>query len=306
MEIIKKTSFDRIYAFSLASLVLKEGSFASAARRIGIAPSNVTKEIQKLEEYLGIKIFKRTTRSISLTQEGRVAIERSRRIINDLGELEENLLGSLDVSKGSLRITAPTTLGQSFFADIIADYQISHPYIDIDLRFTDRILDPVEQDIDISIRTAFTLKDSSMFVRRIGHVKRVIVASTKYLESFKRPRNPDELHEHNCLLYMRGDSPFIWSFEKGNIKKNIHVTGTYRSNNLLSLIRACEKGVGILNIPEYLVKSYIDEGKLKVILKTWKLPAHNIFLLTSRKPSQSRKLLTMVNYLSEETKKREC
>lgn len=299
MEIIKKTSFDRIYAFQLASLVLKEGTFAAAARRLGVTPSNITKEIQKLEKYLGVKIFKRTTRSLSLTQEGRIALDKARNILNELGDLEYSVKGSASTHQGSIRITAPTTLGQSILSDIFAQYQLDHPYMDIDLRFTDRILDPVEQDIDLSIRTAFSLKDSSMYVKKLGQLERVIVASPEYLNHFSVPKNPDHLHKHNCLLYMRGDSPFIWSFEKGKQKKKIHVQGTYKSNNLLSLIKSCEMGVGLLNIPRYLVEEQLENGELQVLFKSWTLPAHSIFLLTSRRPSESKRLQSMIEYLIE-------
>ncbi len=299
MEIIKKTTFDRIYAFQLAMIVLKEGSFVAASRRLQVSPSNITKEIQKLEDYLGVKIFKRTTRSLTLTQEGKIALERARNILNDLHELEDHVHGSVDTFQGSMRVTAPTTLGQNLLSKYLAQYQLDHPYIDLDLRFTDRILDPVEQDIDLSIRTAFSLKDSSLYVKNLGELERVIVASADYLSHFKVPRNPDNLNKHNCLLYMRGDSPFIWSFNKGRQNRNIHVQGTYKSNNLLSLIKACELGVGILNIPRYLVKEQIEEGSLKVLFKSWRLPAHSIFLLSSRKPSESKRLRTMVEFLSE-------
>jgi len=298
MEIIKKTTFDRLYALQLATLVLKEGSFVAVSKRLGVTPSNITKEIQKLEEYLGVKIFKRTTRSVALTQEGKIAIEKARELLNNFGDLEDRLKGSLESVRGSLHITAPTTLGQNLLAEVFADYQIENPFIDIDLRFSDRILDPVEQDIDLSIRTAFTLKDSSLYVKKLSTLERVIVASEDYLEKYGVPRSPESLHKHNCLLYMRGDSPFIWSFSKGSTSKNIHVQGSYKSNNLLSLIKACEKGVGALNIPKYLVVDQIENGSLKVLFKSWKLPAHNIFLLSSRKPSKSKRLESVINFLS--------
>lgn len=304
MEIIKKTSFDRLYALQLATLVLKEGSFVAASKRLGVPPSNITKEVQKLEDYLGVKLFKRTTRSVALTQEGKIAIEKARELLNNFGELEEKVKGSIDSVRGSLHITAPTTLGQNLLAEILADYQIENPFIDIDLRFTDRILDPVEQDIDLSIRTAFSLKDSSLFVKKLSKLERVIVASDDYLEKYGTPKSPESLHKHNCLLYMRGDSPFIWSFNKGSNSKNIHVHGSYKSNNLLSLIKACERGVGVLNIPKYLVVDKIENGSLKVLFKSWKLPAHNIFLLSTRKPSKSRRLDSIITFLSKDLSKK--
>jgi len=299
MEIIQKTTFDRIYAFQLAMIVLKEGSFAGAARRLDVTPSNITKEIQKLEDYLGVKIFKRTTRSLSLTQEGKIALERARGILNDLHELEDDVLGAVDTFQGSLRVTAPYTMGQNILSHDFAQFQLDHPYIELDLRFTDRTLDPVEQDIDLSIRTAYELKDSSLYVKNLGELQRVIVASPEYISHFKEPRTPDNLIKHNCLLHMRGGSPLVWSFKKGSLRKDIRVQGTFKSNNLTSLLNACERGVGILNVPMYLVKEQIKSKKLKVLFKSWNLPAHNIYLLTSKKPTTSRKLSTLIEFLSE-------
>lgn len=297
MEIIEKTSFDRIYAFQIALTVLKEGSFISAAKRLGVSAPNITREIQKLEDYLGVKIFKRTTRSLSLTAEGKVAIDKARIILNELHDLEDHVQGSKIVHRGSLRITAPTTLGQSILSDIFADYQIDHPYIDIDLRLTDRILDPIEQDIDLSIRTAYQLNDSSLYVKKLGKLPRVIVASPRYLSNFKEPRNLESLSKHNCLHYMRGSSPFIWTFTKKGKTSHIHVQGTYKSNNLPSLIKASEMGVGILNIPRYLVEKQIKEGKLKILFKSWHLEGHNIFLLSSKKPSTSKRLSSLIEFI---------
>ena len=97
---------------------------------------------------------------------------------------------------------------------------------------------------------------------------------------------------------MRGDSPFIWSFAKNKNQKDIHVQGSYKSNNLLSLIRACEMGVGVLNIPRYLVQESIERGDLKILFKSWKLPAHRIYLLSTRRPSESKRLQSIVDHLT--------
>ncbi len=299
METIEKTTFDRIYALQVAGLVAREGSFATVAKILSTSPSNVTKEIQKLESYLGIKIFKRTTRSISLTEEGKTTLDKSKEIINAIEDLKDDLQGSTYSVKGSIRITAPTTLGQNYLSKLFAQFQLEYPYIEIDLIFTDRILDPIEHNIDLSVRTAFHLKDSNLYVKKLGKIERVICASPAYLEHFKKPKSIDTLHLHNCLLYMRGDSPFIWNFKKNNKNSNINVQGSYKSNNLLSLITACEMGVGLLNIPKYLVQEQIKQESLEILLKSWQLPAHSIFLLSSRKPSTSKRLKVLVDYLED-------
>ncbi len=297
MEIIKKTSFDRIYALQLAIMVAKKGSFIATAKYMGIPASNVTKEIKKLEEYYATPIFIRTTRSLSLTDEGKMILLKGQKLLTGFFDLEEEIKGKKIEARGALRVTAPTTLGQFFLAPVFAAFQKENPYIDLDIRLTDRILDPIEQNIDLSIRTAFSLKDSSLYVKQLKPLKRVIVASEEYINKFSKPKSPTDLFKHNCLLYMRGESPFIWTFKRGKKDLDINVNGTYRTNNLISLITACESSLGLLNIPEYLVQEQINSGKLVVVMKGWKLPEHNIYLLTGNKPSESQKLKRLVDFL---------
>jgi DNA-binding transcriptional LysR family regulator len=299
METIKKTTFDRIFALQVAMTVAREGTFVNAAKALDTSASNITKEIQKLESYLGVKLFKRTTRSLILTEEGELTLKKSRILLEELSNLEEQLHGSVDSVKGLLRVTAPTTIGQNYLSKLFADFQLDHPYIELDLVFTDQVLDPVIHDIDLSIRTAFRLNDSSLFVKNVTQLERVICASPEYLNRFKRPKTLESLEKHNCLLFLRGDTPFSWSFSKNGETRNVKVQGTYRSNNLVSLITACERGVGILNVPKYLVEEQIESGDLEVLLKSWELSAHNLFFLSSRRPSSLKKLQVLENYLEQ-------
>lgn len=299
MEIIKKTTFDRFYAFQVAITVAREGTFVRAAKILETSASNVTKEVQKLETYLGVKLFTRTTRSFVLTEEGKLTLEKSKVLLEELSSLEEQLHGVSDSVKGLLRVTAPTTIGQNYLSKFFAEFQLEYPYIELDLIFTDQVLDPVANNIDLSIRTAFKLDDSSLYVKNVTQVERVICASPDYLSKFKRPKSVSSLEQHNCLLYLRGDSPFVWSLTKANVTTDVKVQGTYRSNNLLSLITACEHGVGVLNVPKYLVENQINRGELEVLFKSWDLSAHNLFFLSSRRPSSSRKLEVLENFLIE-------
>lgn len=299
METIKKTTFDRIYALSLAQLVANKGSFRAVAKQLDTSPSNISKEIAKLEQYLDVKIFTRTTRSLSITEEGLILLDKAKLLLNTLDDLEDEIKGNKMMAKGPLRITAPNSLGQGLISKVIAKFQKLNPYVEIDIIFTDRILDPIENRIDLSIRTGFNLPDSNFYAREIGTLKRVICASPKYIENFKRPKNIESLSNHNCLLYMRGASPFHWTFRKKDIFHDISVQGSFRSNNLYNLIDACLEGIGLLNIPYYLVKNDIEEERLIPILKSWSLPEHSVFLITTQKPTHSRRIESLVNFLEE-------
>lgn len=299
METIKKTTFDRFYAYHIVMTVLREGSFVAASKRLNTTASNITKEIKKLEKHLGVILFNRTTRSISLTEEGTLAIEKFKNILQLNFELEEELKGNKFVSKGTIKITAPTTLGQVLVSKLIAEFQMENPYIEVDLVLSDNVLDPIEHGIDLSIRSAYNLIDSSFYAQNIGTLDRVICASPKYIEHFKRPTKILDLENHNCLLHMRGSSPYKWTLKKFNKEQIINIQGSYKSNNLMTLVDACEKGIGILNCPRYLVEKKLESGKLIELFKTWKLPSHNIFLITTMRPTQSKRLNKLVAFLNE-------
>lgn len=299
METITKTTFDRFYSFHIVITVIREGSFVGASKRLNTTASNITKEIKKLEKHLGVKLFHRTTRSISLTEEGTIALEKFKNILQLNFELEEELKGNKFVSKGSLKVTAPTTMGQVLISKLMSRFQMENPYIEIDLVFSDNVLDPIEHGIDLSIRSAYDLIDSSFYAQNIGQLDRVICASPRYIEHFKRPTRITDLENHNCLLHMRGASPYIWTLKKNNKIQQIKIQGSYKSNNLLSLVDACEEGIGILNCPKYLVEKDLKNGKLIQLFKSWKLPTHNLFLITTMKPTQSKRLNKLCDYLKE-------
>jgi DNA-binding transcriptional LysR family regulator len=297
MDTIKKATFDRFYSYNIILTVIREGSFVAASRRLNTTASNITKEIKKLEKHLGVILFHRTTRSIALTEEGVMAIEKFKNIIQLNNELEEDLKGNKFVSKGNLKVTVPTTLGQVLISKLIARFQVENPYIEIDLVLSDNVLDPIEHGIDLSVRSAYNLVDSSFFAQDIGQLERVICASPNYIEHFKKPTKITDLENHNCLLHMRGSSPYVWTVKKNNKELQISIQGSYKSNNLLSLVDACRTGIGILNCPKYLVEKDLKSGELVQLFKSWKLPSHHIYLITTMKPTQSKRLNNLVNFL---------
>ena len=167
------------------AMVTQIGSFVGVARKLDTAPSNITKEIKKLEDHLGITIFKRSTRSLSLTEEGQLALKKFQEIIYLYDEMGSELRGENHVAKGILKITAPTSMGENVISHFLANFQKLNPYIEIKIHFADKILDPIEQNIDLSIRVADALPDSNYYAKKVGKLERVICASPLYLKTFK-------------------------------------------------------------------------------------------------------------------------
>jgi len=294
-----QVNFDRFNSLKIFLKIAHEASFTRAAERLGVSKSQVTKEIKKLEEHLGTPLFYRTTRSVTLTETGKSFQDKARNILNLFEEAEEEIKNQKQTARGHLRITAPAILGQKLIAGLIAEFQIANPYVEVDLVLTDRVIDIVEDGFDLSIRTSSTLKDSNLFHYRLGNISRVICASPKYLKKFGTPKRLEDLHNHNCVLFIRGNLWNEWQFQKGDKLKTLTVDGNYRTNNILAQIEATKAGMGIANLPAYLVEEEIKKGKLVPLFKSWNLPGLDMFVLYHQKRTTSRKLDVLLTHLED-------
>ncbi len=294
-----QVNFDRFNSLKIFLKIAHEASFTRAAERLGISKSQVTKEIRKLEEHLGAPLFYRTTRSVSLTETGKMFQEKARNILNLFEEAEEEIKNQKQTARGHLRITAPAILGQRVLAGLLAEFQIANPYVDLELVLTDRVIDIVEDGFDLSIRTSATLKDSNLYQHRLGNISRVVCASPKYLKKFGTPKKIEDLHNHNCVLFIRGNLWNEWHFQKGGTNKKVVVDGNYRTNNIIAQIEATKAGMGISNLPAYLVEEEIKKGKLVPLFKSWTLPGLDMYVLYHQKRSSSRKLDVLLSHLEE-------
>ena len=291
--------FDQLNAYRIFLRIVSEGSFAGAARKLHTSPSTVTKEFQKLEELLGCQLLYRTTRSVSLSEQGEAFYQRIKSIVEDIDNLEADLNIHSDSTKGLLRVTAPAVLGKEVISSICASFQKENPYLDMETVFTDRVIDLVDDGFDVAFRTAFQLKDSSMYSQDLGEISRVVVATEKYLKKFGRPRSPLDLENHNCLVFIRAMNKMKWNFSRGDKEISIPVNGNYRCNNLFTIMDALYMDLGIANIPKYLVEKDIKKGKLVQLFKGWHIPAHQLFCLYHQKRSGSKKISRFLDFCSE-------
>jgi len=291
--------FDLFNSLRIFIRIAHEGSFRRASERLGIAPSSVTKELKKLEEHLGVNLFFRTTRKISLTEEGKIFLSDAKSLISSLEEAELNIHQRGSVTRGHLRITAPAILGQRMLSGLVAEFQKENPYVDVELVLTDRVIDIVEEGFDLSFRTSFGLGDSGLYQKNLGEISRVVCASPEYLEKFGHPKRITDLAKHNSLVFIRGTALTSWRFNKGRKELNIPINGNYKTNNLMALIEAVKRGLGIANIPRYLVEEEIKSGELESLFNSYRLPAYSVFLLYHQKRSQSRKLDRFISFFEK-------
>ncbi|WP_296583433.1 LysR substrate-binding domain-containing protein [Xanthobacter sp.] len=241
-------------------------SFVAAGRALGISASAVGKSIAKLEDSVGARLFHRTTRRISLTEEGAAFHERCRRILDDLRDAEAMLSDATRAPRGRLRVGVPT-IGYRFLLPVIPEFRRRYPDIELDIDFNDRLVDVVEEGLDAVIRSG-PLTDSSLMSRRLGPFRFVLCASPAYLERNGIPRAPPDLETHDCLRFRFPTSGKLqtWHLMNADGVDPFRRPSPLTCNNMEALRGAAIAGLGIAYMPEFLARDAVADGLLHTVL----------------------------------------
>ena len=240
-------------------------SFAGAAERMGISASAVGKSVARLEEKLSVRLFNRSTRRISLTDEGQLFFERCQNIVAQLEEAEQELVRISAVPRGKLRITAPA-IGYRILLPHLPDFRQRYPQVELDLDFSDRMVDVIDEGFDIAIRSG-ELSSSQMMSRRLGPFRFAIVGSPLYFAQHAAPQIPQHLQHHACLRY-RFPGTGQWQEWATNSPSPPELPLALSSNNLESILQAALQGLGLAYVPEFIVRNYVASGELISVLET--------------------------------------
>ncbi|PBI81909.1 LysR family transcriptional regulator [Rahnella victoriana] len=241
-------------------------SFAAAAERMGISASAVGKSVARLEEKLSVRLFNRSTRRISLTDEGQLFFERCQNIVSQLEEAEQELVRISAVPRGKLRITAPA-IGYRMLLPHLPEFRQRYPEVELDLDFSDRMADVIDEGFDIAIRSG-DLSNSQMMSRRLGPFGFAIVGSPAYFASHPVPHTPDDLYQHTCLRY-RFPGNGQWQEWAMNGETPPELPLALSSNNLESILQAAVQGLGLAYVPEFIVRPYLESGELIAVLSDY-------------------------------------
>ncbi|MBZ4332308.1 LysR family transcriptional regulator [Corallococcus interemptor] len=271
--------FDEVMPLHVFVRVVEDGGFSAAARRLGLTPSAVSKQVAHLESRLGARLLRRTTHHVSLTEAGRVFHEHCRRVLAELEDAALSVTALDEAPRGLLRIAAPAVLGEVHVGAMAAAFQAAHPEVRVDLDASDRLVDLVEEGFDVAIRIADALEDSTLVARRLGPEQRLLCASPAYLQRRGTPRTPEALLEHDCLTFKRGHTPMAWQLEGPDGGHRLRVSGPFQSNNNLILRQAALQGRGIANLPGYLVLDDLRAGTLVTLLPRAPVAGRSIFLV---------------------------
>lgn len=280
------------------SSVVENGSFTATAEALGISKPVVSKHVSSLEQHLGIQLLHRTTRRLHLTEAGEIFASYSQRIMSEVLEAEQSVLPLQSEPRGRLRISAPESLAVSLLPDVLLRFQEAFPKVELDVHITGRFVDLIEEGIDVALRVG-ELEDSSLMARRLMPCNFHVCASPGYLEQRGIPTHPNQLKNHNCLIYSQGHQPESWRFQDKKEKDfSVKVKGNLHSGTGNLLLSAALNGNGILMAPTYMVSSALEQGQLQTVLDDYSPTSTGLYAVYSYSKLISTKVRAFVDYLA--------
>ncbi|AOX99983.1 LysR family transcriptional regulator [Jeongeupia sp. USM3] len=256
---------DSLSGFMVFVQVAETRSFVAAGRLLGVSASAVGKSVARLEEKLGVRLFHRSTRSVTLTAEGTLFLERSRRILAEIEAAELELSQATAAPRGRLRVSLP--LVSSLVLPVLGEFMRAYPEIELDLDFTDRLVDVIEEGFDAVVRTG-NPTDSRLSARRLGTFGSMLVASPDYLMRRGTPEVPADLLAHACLHYRVPNSGKLetWSLRRAAGEPELPLPTSMICNNIETRVCFALQGLGIAFLPEFSVREHLANGRLRVVL----------------------------------------
>ena len=290
---------DKLAAMQVFVRVVEAGGLSAAGRQLGLAPASVSRRINDLEAMLGVKLLQRTTRNLSLTEDGETYYERAREIIKSVEEANL-LITAGKTPSGILRVSTASSLTRLHIAPAIAEFQAQYPNIRIVLRVSDQFVDLVGEGIDVALRIG-RQESSSLIARKLGQCRRILCASPRYLNEAGHPQHPDDLSEHACLSYRSHASVNLWQFRKGKQRIDARVTGPFFADDGETLVAAAAAGMGIILVPEWLAGDALRSGRLTEILQDYDaVPAQTpLYALYTPGPYVAPKIRVFVDFLAQ-------
>ena len=259
-----------------------------------ISTAQVSRQITALEQRLKVKLFYRTTRKVSLTEEAELFYQHCRHLLDSLDTAEQAITNLQTNPQGKIKITAPVTYGEQKILPLINDFVALHNEIEITTELTNHRVDLIDGGFDVAIRLG-QLQDSTLIAKRLSQRSNYVCASESYLQTHGEAHSLSELKHHNCLLGTRD----YWRFIEQGKERNLRVKGNLRCNSGVALVDAALKNIGIVQLPDYYVQSYIESGQLITILDQFREPAEGIWAVYPQNRYLSPKIRLLIDHLTK-------
>ncbi|MBY7924359.1 LysR family transcriptional regulator [Vibrio fluvialis] len=270
---------DRLQCDRMFVAVMELGSFAKAAERLAISSGQASKLISRLEQELGVQLFKRSTRSLAATEVSQAYYERIKRVLDDLDELDDSIRNASRLPSGRLRISAPVTFGQSQLAPSLIAFSRQFPDIDLDVKFSDRSVNIVDEGFDLALRIG-KLDDSSLIARKLCEVRVVTLASPEYLQQHGMPIHTRALSQHHCIIDTNFRDPYHWPYlnEQGKVQ-DLAVNGRLKFSNADVCLEAACAGLGIARLPTFVAAQALQQKRVIALLQEYEVPPLGLYAL---------------------------
>ena len=273
-------------AWAMFAAVVEHRSFTDAAKALSVSKATVSKAVTRLEQQLDTSLFSRTSRRLALTESGKRLADHAARILAEGQEAEEAARDETAALSGTVRIGAPMTFGLLRVAPLMAEFTKQNQLVNVDLHLSDARIDMIDMGLDATIRIA-DMPDSSLRARRLADVNMHIVASPAYLAERGRPAHPSDLGEHDCLCYSNVPAPDVWRFAgPGQQNVAVQVRARITVNSGEAMLPALRAGVGIAQLPDFIIGDALATGEFEEILVDWRPPPLGLHLVTP--PSRLR------------------
>ena len=280
-------------------LVIEKGTFSSAAKVLGVSTSHVSRQINLLEERLGVQLIKRSTRSMNLTETGEVYFQNCSEIVEKLRSTNEQITGEIMKPRGLIRITAARGFPEIHIVPLLVDFMSEYPDIQVDLDFNKHLVDMIQEGYDLAIRYGY-LKDSSLIARKLTERKLSICGSPDYFEKHGIPMTPSDLKQHNCLV---GNSPY-WRLRVPGGIRNISVSGNWRcSDSGYALASAACKGLGLVYLSTFYINEPVEKGLLVPVLQDFIVDDVATWLVYPNKRYLPNRVRLLINFLTSHFEK---
>ncbi|WP_305909933.1 LysR family transcriptional regulator [Methylomarinum sp. Ch1-1] len=289
---------DKLTSMNVFVRVAKAGSFAGAARDLGISRAMATKHIMQLESELNTRLFNRTTRSISLTEVGQSYLERCQQVLLDVEEMEAAVTHLQREPRGVLKISAPPVIGATNIAPALTEYLKGYPDLSVEMVLKGGQVDLIDEGVDIAIYLG-PISDTSLVARKLASSSLVVCGSPSYLEEHGTPEDPEDLEKHSCLINWAIPPRNKWRFKGILGEREVTVTGRMQANMGDPIRVAAVNGLGLVMLPKYIVGRDIEKGKLVPIMEDYAIAPLDIHAVYPHRKYLSAKVRSFVDFIQE-------
>ncbi|MDX7923119.1 LysR family transcriptional regulator [Aeromonas media] len=289
---------NKITALNVFRRVVEMGTFKAAADDLHLSQAAVSKNINELEAFLGIALINRTTRRLSVTESGMDYYGQICGVLDSLDAADQSIMAATFTPRGRLRVGVPMSYGLIRLNPLICEFQRRYPAISIEVNLSDTYMDLVDQGLDVVIRGAAALDDSTLRAKPLCEVRRVLCAAPDYLKEAGRPARPEDLKSHNCLLYSLSSSPRKWFFTREAESVAVELKpASFCANNGIALKQAAVQGLGVILVPKEFVSNELADGTLIKLLPDWQPDPHALFAVYPFHKEQSPKVRLFIEFI---------